>query len=601
MMENSLPRWELSGIFPSLESAEFGNELEAVTKEIASLSELFTRHDVRRREDAAVNPDFVRAFDLVTGRMNSLFDRLRTLSSYIGCFVTTDANSDLARALESELDNRSVLLDQLHTRYVAWVGTSDVDSLLAESGTARSHEYVLRRAQIQAAHQMTECEEALAAELRPVGLNAWSLLHGSMTALLTARVQIQGKVEELPMSAVRGLASHPDRETRRNAYQAELKAWESVALPLSSALNSIKGFQRTVRNRRGWPDDIEPTLLSNSIDRQTLHAMQAACVESFPDFRRYLEAKARALGLERLAWHDVTAPVGAGEKRWTWPEAEEFVVVNFRSYSDRLADLASRAFHERWIDAGPRVGKEGGAYCTGLRPGESRIMMNYDFSFEDVSTLAHELGHAYHNLNLKDRTAMQRGTPSTLAETASIFCETIAFEAASKNAASAEKLALLDSSLQRDLLVVVDIHSRFLFEKGVFERRQRRDLTVPELNELMLECQRATYGPSVEPLHPYMWAVKGHYYGPTFYNYPYTFGLLFGLGIYESYRKDPEKFKARYDEFLSSTGLADAAALGRRFDAVVTEIDFWRSSLNVVRDHIREFELLVDSELGGTA
>ena len=301
------------------------------------------------------------------------------------------------------------------------------------------------------------------------------------------------------------------------------------------------------------------------------------------------------MGLDKLAWYDITAPAAQGGKRWNWSEAEDFVRANFRTYSDRLADFAESAFRERWIDAGPRVGKEGGAYCTGLRPGESRIMMNFDFSFDDVSTLAHELGHAYHNLNLKDRTALQRGTPSTLAETASIFCETIAFEAAAANAASAEKLALLDSVIQRDLLVVVDIHSRFLFEKGVFERRANRDLTVPELNELMLESQRQTYGPDIDPLHPTMWAVKGHYYGPTFYNYPYTFGLLFGLGIYASYQNDRERFKAQYDEFLSSTGLADAIVLGKRFNTDVTNIDFWRASLDIVRARIREFETITHS------
>jgi oligoendopeptidase F len=294
-----------------------------------------------------------------------------------------------------------------------------------------------------------------------------------------------------------------------------------------------------------------------------------------------------------LAWYDLLAPVGEGGRKWNWGEAEEFIRRQFRSYSDRLADFADLTFREKWIDAGPRVGKEGGAYCSGIRPGESRIMMNFDHAFDSVSTLAHELGHAYHGLNLKDRKALQRGTPATLAETASIFCETIAFEAALEDAGPAERLALLDSVLQRDLLVVVDIHSRFLLEKGVFERRAQRDLTVPELNELMEDAQRQTYGPDLTPLHPLMWAVKGHYYGPTFYNYPYTFGLLFGLGIYSNYQRDPETFKSEYDDFLASTGLADAATLALRFGADVTGIEFWRASLDIVRDHITEFEAIV--------
>ncbi|HLJ54667.1 MAG TPA: M3 family metallopeptidase, partial [Chthonomonadaceae bacterium] len=248
-------------------------------------------------------------------------------------------------------------------------------------------------------------------------------------------------------------------------------------------------------------------------------------------------------------------------------------------------------FREHWTDAGPRVGKQGGAYCTGLRPGVSRIFMNFDGSFNSVSTLAHELGHAYHNLNMKDRTVLQRGTPSTLAETASIFCETLAFEAAIAQEGPEKRIALLDTVLERNLAVVVDIHSRFLLEQAVFAKRAERDLTVPELNALMTDAQRQTYGADLEPLHEYMWAVKGHYYGPTFYNYPYTFGLLFGLGLYVQYRREPEAFKRRYDDLLSSTGMADAVALCARFGADITTPDFWRASLDVIRGQIAEFEV----------
>ncbi|MBV9468177.1 MAG: hypothetical protein JOZ57_02895, partial [Abitibacteriaceae bacterium] len=232
---------------------------------------------------------------------------------------------------------------------------------------------------------------------------------------------------------------------------------------------------------------------------------------------------------------------------------------------------------------------------TGIRPGESRVMMNFDGSFTSVSTLAHELGHAYHNLNLVNRTPLQRATPMTLAETASIFCETLAFDGAMAQADKNERLALLDTALMRNLMVVVDIHSRFLFESGVFQKRAARDLTVNEFNELMLEAQRNTYGERLDPLHPYMWAVKGHYYGPTFYNYPYTFGLLFGLGLYARYQNDADSFRQEYDDFLSSTGLADAKTLAQRFDVDITGTAFWKSSLDVIRQQIADFEELTKS------
>lgn len=581
-------------VFPSLDSPELRAAFEQARQRTAELTAVFQDRDIRKRAVRTVGPETAEDFDEVTNRFNELFQSLYTLGSYVHCFVSTDASDERAQSLASELRVLRVSLDQLWNRYIAFVGSLDGDALLAASEVAREHEFFLKKIRVQAERQMPEGEEDLASELQTVGLAGWARLHNDVTSLLTVPVTLRGETQTLPMSAVRSLANDADREVRRAAYEAELKAWEGVSVPLAAAMNGVKGYQGTLRRRRGWQDDIEPTLLQNSIDLPTLQAMQQACVESFPDFRRYMRAKARALGLERLAWYDLNAPVGEGSRVYSWPEAEDFLRRQFGAYSDRMRDFADRAFRERWTDAEPRPGKEGGAYCTCILPGVSRILMNYDGSFNSISTLAHELGHAYHNLNLKDRKILQARTPSTLAETASIFCETIAFEAVLAHSEGRERLAALETSLQRDLLVVVDIHSRFLFEKAVFERRPARELTVSELNEIMLDAQRQTYGDGLDPekLHPYMWAVKGHYYGPTFYNYPYTFGLLFGLGLYAQYRQDPEPFKRGYDDLLSSTGMADAPTLAARFGFDVRSVEFWRSSLDVIRRNIAEFEKL---------
>lgn len=593
--EDALPRWDMTAIFPSLASPEFDRAFTAVKDEIAALLTAFDEHGVRRRETREADPALVASFEQITARLNAFYRDARVVGSYISCFVTTDANDELAQSLQSELRVAFVTLDKLWTRYTAWVGSTDREALLAASDVARGHEWMLLQAEQSAAHQMSEAEEALASDLQPTGLSGWVRLHSDVTALLEVTVPLPDGEQRLPMSSVRALANEADRAVRRAAFEAELKAWEGVSVPLAAALNGVKGYQGTLRQRRGYADDVEPTLRQNSIDRATLEAMQAACVESFPDFRRYLHAKARALGVERLAWYDVSAPVGGLNTVYSWPAAERFIEEQFGAYSPRMAEFAARSFRERWIDAEPRPGKEGGAYCTRVRPGESRVLMNFDGSFNSVSTLAHELGHAYHNLNLAERATLQSRTPSTLAETASIFCETLVFDAVLKHAQGAERLGLLEVSLQRDLMVVVDIHSRFLFEQEVFARRPQRELTAREFSEIMLEAQRATYGDGLDPelLHPYMWAVKGHYYGPTFYNYPYTFGLLFGLGLYARYQRDPEPFRTGYDELLSATGLADAATLAARFGIDTRSIEFWRTSLDVIRGTISEFEAAV--------
>lgn len=592
MEQAMLPRWDLTEAFPSLASREFEEALEDAVRRIQELTGLCATLGVHRRTEDRVDEKFVADFERVTMGINDLLERLRTLDAFVGCIVTTDASNEQAQSFESILASHHVQVDQVLTRYMAWVGSSDTEKLLEASGIARDHEYAVRKARILAQHQMAEGEEDLASELRPASITAWARLHGNMSARLVGSVTLDGKLQELPISRLRSLASHPDREVRRAAFEAELRAWESVSVPFAAALNGVKGYQQVVRRRRKYEDDVAPTLVMNGIDRATLDAMLSEVAEIQADFRRYLDAKAAMLGLDRLAWYDLAAPVGVQTKTWTWEEGEEFIVRNFAAYSQRLAEFARQAFQNRWVDAEPRVGKEEGAYCTSLKPGVSRIMMNYDGSFNSISTLAHELGHAYHNLNLAKRTPLQRTTPMTLAETASIFCETLAFDAAIKNADEAERRVLLDIVLQRDLGVLVDVYSRFLFEGKVFAARAARDLTVSEFNELMTQCQRDTYGDRVDPLHPYMWAVKGHYYGPLFYNYPYTFGLLFGLGLYAAYLEDGERFRGKYDELLSRTGMADAAALAREFGFDLRSSGFWRSSLDVVRKDIAEFQEL---------
>ncbi|HEU5434419.1 MAG TPA: M3 family metallopeptidase, partial [Thermomicrobiales bacterium] len=279
-------------------------------------------------------------------------------------------------------------------------------------------------------------------------------------------------------------------------------------------------------------------------------------------------------------------------------DAVAFLEAQFGSYSDRMRGLATRAVAERWIDAGPRPGKVGGAFCTWLVGDQSRILMNFSPTYDAVSTLAHELGHAYHNLNEAGLTPLQRETPMTLAETASTFCETIVKEAALCDADEMEQLFIIEQSLQGACQVVVDIVSRFDFERAVFAVRPERELSIGDFNRLMRDAQLGTYGDALDPnhLHPYMWAVKGHYYIPgfSFYNYPYLFGLLFGLGLYARYRAEPAAFITRYDQLLASTGQADAADLAARFGIDIRSPAFWTASLDVIRADVDRFAALVD-------
>ncbi len=593
------PRWDVSTVFPSLDSPEFAAGFAAVVARVDALTALFDELGVGRLEQApAMDDALVAAVERVIDAMNETLAAYRTLSSYIYSFVVTDSRDTTAQARQSEAQRQSVRLAQLRARFTAWAGSMDIEALISRSTLAREHSFPLREARLFAAHLMEPGEEALAAELNATGGVAWARLHATLTSQITVPVTLDGETREMAMSMARNLAFHHDRATRRAGYEAELAAWERNAAPLAAALNSIKGQVITLNQRRGWETALDAALMDARIDRATLDAMMTAARESFPDWRRYLRAKARALGLERLAWYDLFAPVGGAGRPWTFTEGADFIVSRFGAYSDTLSAFASRVFRERWIDAEPRAGKEDGAFCMWLWKDESRVMANFKPSFDGVSTIAHELGHAYHNLQLSARPMLRRETPMTLAETASIFCETIIQRAALADAQPEEQIEILEAALQGQCQVIVDITSRFIFERGVFERRRERELSIAELSDLMTQAQRETYGDGLDEtaLHPYMWAVKSHYYSParSYYNFPYMFGLLFGVGLYARYQSDPDGFRAGYDNLLASTGEGDAATLAARFGIDTREPAFWRASLDVIRRDIARFEELVE-------
>ena len=599
----SLPRWDLRPIFPGVDSPELDRELEQVTRDIGVLADLF---DAREIGGEGAPSDLRRAaevFDKVIDRLNDVLERAWTIRAYLMSVVSADSRDDVAQARLSELRRQQVELSKLETRFAAWLGLLDADSLVDRSAEAREHEYSVRRAQEMAQHLMSRPEEELAAELDPSGGTAWRKLHRDAASQIVVALEVDGEARELSMSELRNLAFHADRDVRRAAYEAELRAWETWAVPFAAAINSIKGQVNTITSRRGWASALDEALFTNAIDRQTLDAMLSAVRETLPTLRRYFDVKARRLGLPILAWYDLFAPVGGREsgvdRTWQFEVAREFIVQQFGTYSERLRDFGIRAFDERWIDAEPRPGKSGGAFCVLIRRDESRILANYTLTYSGVSTLAHELGHGYHNVTQADLTPLQRRMPMTLAETASTFCETIVQEAALLDASASEQLLILEASLERSTQVTVDILSRFLFESRVFEGRRRRELSVGELCDLMLEAQRETYSDRLdgEALHPYMWAVKPHYYGEqSFYNFPYTFGLLFGLGLFARYQVDPDVFRAGYDELLASTGRADAATLAAGFDIDLRSPAFWRASLDVIVKDLQRFEALVDAQ-----
>ncbi len=580
-----LPDWDLDVYYPGLDSSEFAAQQRRLVEQIAEFRTALTAAE----SGSASAGVLVNLLEL----QNDLYERFRLLEAYVYGKFSVNTRDPLALAKTSEIERDTIPLRQLAVRFTAWVGSLPVDEYLASTPALKPYAYRLHVAKVRATKLMSPAEESLAAELRTTGASAWSRLHGNVTSQLDVTVNLPDGTKTMPMSAVRNLAHEADRAVRVAAFEAELAAWKQVETPLAAAMNSIKGEVNILCRRRGWGTGLDEAVFDNNIDRETLDAMMAAAREAFPDFRRYFAAKARVHGLKQLSFCDIFAPVEGEGRTWEYDEACDFVATQFDTFSAKMGDFARRNFADNWVDVAPKAGKVDGAYCMTTIHGESRIMMNYSASFGSVKTLAHELGHGYHALCLGQQPMLLQETPSTLAETASIFCETIVKNAALRNATGQEKIALLDACLQGPTQTIVDITSRFIFENAVFDGRIDRELTADELCGAMVSAQRETYG-ELEAFHPYMWAVKPHYYSESsFYNFPYMFGLLFALGLYARFQAEPDSFRAQYDDLLASTGQADAAELGRRFGFDTRSIEFWRSSLDVVRKDIDEFESLV--------
>ena len=436
--------------------------------------------------------------------------------------------------------------------------------------------------------------EAVMARMQLSGGNAWSDLHG----YITSTVPVEYRGQTINLSAVRNLAYDPDPQVRKDAYDAEIACYDRIKDPAAFALNSIKLETLSDCELRGYPSPLARTLEHSNMEAATLDAMLSAMDEYLPKFWEYLKAKGKALGHENgLPWCDLFAPMGKSSTKFTTEQSRDFLVSQFEGFDPKEAQMIANAFDNEWIDFFPREGKAGGAFCAGVEAiGQSRILTNFDGSFSDVVTLAHELGHAWHNECIKDHRVLNHDYSMPLAETASTFNECVVMASAIANAADdAEKLALIESQLQDATQIICDIYSRFRFERSVFEKRPEEFMHADTLCALMLDAQKASYGDGLDAstLHPYMWVCKGHYYGPTFYNFPYAFGGLFARGLYAQYEKEGKDFIPKYTNLLHTTPVATAEDVARVADIDLTNKAFWRAALQTIADQIDLFCQLV--------
>lgn len=576
--------WSLDILYQGYEDLKYKEDkekLQRLTKELDSFcQELVAPGGEEEKLLKAV--DYLEQYQLVGTRMNYYVALRQSVN-------TSDSETvNEMNAIEKQLSLSSKPMAVIH-KYIAKI--ADLQKYIDQYPKLKEYEYLLSEMKKEAKYLLSDDVEEVIAKLNISAGSAW----GSMQSFLTSTLEVDYRNNVITLPEVRNMAHSEDPEVRKDAFAAELAAYEKIKDAVSFSLNNIKTQVNTISELRGYESPLEMTLMQAKMKRSTLEAMLSAIKESLPHFHKYLKHKAKLMGHEKgLPWYDLFAPIGESNTKFTTEEAKNYLVKHFRGFSDDLADMVEEAFDHAWIDFFPRKGKVGGAFCENLPfVKQSRILTNFTGSLNDVITLAHELGHAYHGLNIQEHLPLNVDYSMPVAETASTFNEALIMEAAIKDAEGREKIALIENQLQDVTQIICDIYSRYLFETEVFEKSKTGFLFSDELKDMMLNAQKVAYGDGLDQdyLHPYMWVLKSHYYSEhlSFYNFPYAFGGLFARGLYEKYKNEGEAFVPKYKALLNATTVMNVEDAAKQAEIDLEDPNFWRSSLKTIEDLIDEF------------
>ncbi len=568
--------WTLEDLYPSFESQEFKQDVEAY-KALKGKFESLTLEDSIEGITKVVK--LLEESTVLTGR----------LYNYIHLTLATDTTHETATQVEVQLAGVSADLQATYAKVSKFLGTIQTD--ITTDPFLAEYRYYFEEAKKDATHLLSDELEEVLAKMSISGGKAWSQLFDFMWS--SAQGEYKGEV--VTLSEIRGKAYDSDAEVRKSAYEAELKMYDAIKEPIAFSLNHIKKEVLTTSQLRGYESPLAHTLEASRMSRETLDALLEAIREYLPNFRKYLRHKAALLGHENgLPFYDLFAPIGNSSRTFTVEESKDYLIENFKTFSADLAEMTEEFFDKHYIDFYPRKGKVGGAFCANLPMiKQSRVLTNFTGSLSDVVTLAHELGHAYHGLHIENHRPLNQDYSMPVAETASTFNENIIMNTAIKEASDEEKIALIESQLQDTTQIIVDIYSRYLFETAVFENREQSFMFSKDLEEMMLSAQKEAYGDGLDQsyLHPYMWACKPHYYstGLSFYNFPYAFGGLFSKGLYAIYQEQPEGFVEKYQELLRATTVSSVEDTAKVLGVDVSTPEFWKKALAEVADSIEAF------------
>ncbi len=576
--------WDLTPLYNGFDDPRFTSDMAAAEKTIADILSF------AETCDTLAPAVLVHGYIDLAERFSVLLEKL---ACYTNCRSAADTTDNEAASMMGVLMMKASAISGAETVIQNTIAALDDPTSLCDTDpTLEEYRYLLKTVKEDSRYLLTEKEETLFSKLNLSGASAWSDMHSYLTS--TAKADYRG--EDITLTAARNLAYDADASVREDGYKTELACEEKIKDACAFALNSIKQQVLTECEVRGYASPLEKTLRASGMKRETLDALLSAMVDYLPHFHRYLRAKAKCLGYEGgLRWQDMFAPIGKNDKKYTVEEAKAYLLDIFGRFDTEMHDLIRDSFDERRIDFFPREGKVGGAFDMGIAPiGESRVLTNFDGAFGDISTLAHELGHSFHDKMVFSHSPITQGYSMPVAETASTFNETVVTATAIAHATDRdEKIALMDARLSDAAQIICDIYSRYLFETAVFENRTTAFLDADTLCGYMIEAQKKAYGDGLDEttLNPYMWVCKGHYYsgGLSFYNFPYAFGGLFARGLYAKYEAEGAAFVPVYKKMLyaTSVGTVEETAMIAGID--LCDRAFWEAGLQAYVEEIDAF------------
>lgn len=588
--------WDLDTFFPGgSDSPQFAAYIEEIENDVKFLNERISQ--VTPPQSTNGSEGLAAVVDLV----QSIAVKLREAGAFVSCLAAQNMKDKKAILLSGRMKTIFASYSSALTLFdqILMNTADDVWKSLLQSDLFKPISFPLDERRTSAKEKLSPEQEILVNDLAIDGYHGWSDLYNTIVGQISIPFEENGETKQLSVGQAANKLSSENRETRKAMFKKWEETWEENSDFCADALNHLAGFRINLYKHRGWDSIHKEPLDYNRMSEKTLNVMWEVIDRNKDIFLTYFERKAKLLGLDSLSWHDVDAPIGNATKEVSYDDAADFIVEHFQKFSPKMADFTVKAFEKNWIEAEDRPGKRPGGFCTSFPDSkETRIFMTYAKTASNVSTLAHELGHAYHQHVMNDLEPLAQRYAMNVAETASTFAEMIVSDASVKTASNKEeRLVLLEDKIQRSVAFFMNIHSRFIFETNFYAERKKGLVGSERLNELMVDAQKVAYKGALSEYHPQFWASKLHFYitGVPFYNFPYTFGYIFSAGIYAKALEEGSSFEDKYISLLQDTGSMKVEDLASKHLGVdLTQPEFWQSAIDLAVTDVKEFLKLTE-------